>query len=177
MSLPKSVHIKESIQELRALQKKSIPMIAHRLRILIALKQHEASGGLSKRSASELLGVNHNTVQKWRNAYISGGLEAVLQYKKPEQGARRRQSSIFSEEDHAQIEEKLHDPHNGLRGFVELHQWVQHHLGKEVQYNTLFKYVVRHFGAKIKVARKSHVKKEEEAVASFKKTLEASVKK
>jgi hypothetical protein len=36
---------------------------------------------------------------------------------------------------------------------------------------------MRHFGTKIKVARKSHVKKDEDMVTSFKKTLVMSVQK
>jgi transposase len=170
MSLPKSIHIKESIKELRSLQKNSIPTVAHRIRILIALKEHESTG-ISKRQAAELVGVNHDMVQKWRSIYASGGLAAVLHYKKAE-GHRAR--SVFSEEEHHQIEAKLHDPRNGLQGYVELQKWVKSHLGKEVHYSTLLNYVKRHFGATIKVARKSHVKKDEEAVTSFKKSLEAS---
>ncbi len=46
-----------------------------------------------------------------------------------------------------------------------------------MKYITLVKYTKRHFGTKIKVARKSHVKKDEEAVATFKKTSVKDAKK
>ena len=63
---------------------------------------------------------------------------------------------------------KLNDPKNGIRGYSELLEWVKEELGKDMKYITLVKYTEFHFGSKIKVARKSHVKKDEEAVASFK---------
>jgi hypothetical protein len=39
-----------------------------------------------------------------------------------------------------------------------------------MKYITLVKYTQRHFGSKIKVARKGHVKKNDTEVDSFKKT-------
>jgi hypothetical protein len=39
-----------------------------------------------------------------------------------------------------------------------------------VKYKTLYSYVRLNFDTKIKVARKSHVKKDEQAVEDFKKT-------
>ena len=76
-----------------------------------------------------------------------------------------------------QIEKKLKDPQNGLRGYVELLNWMEHEFNKTFKYNTVLKYAYRHFQSKIKVARKSHVKKDEEAVATFKKTLVKTAKK
>jgi len=71
----------------------------------------------------------------------------------------------------------LKDPTNGLRGYVELLRWVEHEFKKQINYNTLLKYSVKNFGSKIKVARKSHINKNDEAVATFKKTSVKSVKK
>ncbi len=164
MSSPKQIHIKESISELRKFQKSSIPMIANRIRVLIELKKHEATG-ISKRAIADIVGVNQNSVQTWRSLYVSAGIEAVLSYQK-----REGRPSVLSKEEHQRIEEKLKDPNNGLRGFTELQNWVEQELNKTILYNTLFKYSQRHFGAKVKVARKSHVKKDEEAVVAFKKT-------
>jgi transposase len=67
------------------------------------------------------------------------------------------------------IEKKLKDPKNGLAGYTELQQWIEKEFNKEVKYNTILKYAMRNFGSSVKVARKSHVKKDELAVESFKK--------
>ena len=72
---------------------------------------------------------------------------------------------------------KLNDPKNGIRGYTELLEWVKEELGKDMKYITLVKYTERHFGSKIKVTRKSHVKKDEEAVDTFKKSSVINVKK
>jgi hypothetical protein len=61
MSLPKQIHIKESINELRKLQKNNIPMIANRIRVLIELKKHHTTG-ISKRVVADIVGVNQNSV-------------------------------------------------------------------------------------------------------------------
>lgn len=171
MSSPKQIQIKESINELRKLQKKSIPMIANRIRVLIELKKHESTG-ISKRAVADSVGVNQNSVQTWRTMYASGGIDAILNYQK-----REGRPSVLTKEEHQKIEEKLKDPKNGLRGFTELQNWVEQEFDKVILYNTLFKYSQRHFGAKVKVARKSHVKKDEKAVEDFKKTSIVSVKK
>jgi hypothetical protein len=68
----------------------------------------------------------------------------------------------------------LNDRQNPLRGYVELLHWVKSSFNKEIKYNTLLKYTNREFAARVKVARKSHIKKDEQAVEAFKKTLAPS---
>ncbi len=83
---------------------------------------------------------------------------------------------MFTEAEHKQIEKKVSDATNGLRGYKELLEWVNNEFSKEIKYITLLKYTERHFGTKIKVARKSHIKKDQELVDSFKKTSYKSAK-
>ncbi len=164
MSSPKQFSIKETLPELRKIQKNSIPMIANRIRALIEFKKHE-DVGIGKRAVADIIGVNHNSVQTWRNLYIHGGIKALMGYTKHE-----GRPSIITEQEHKQIEAKLKDPQNGLRGYVELQAWVEKEFKKPIKYNTLLKYSMREFGSKVKVARKSHIKKDAQAVESFKKT-------
>ena len=171
MSFPKNIIIKESLPQLRKLQKSSITMIATRIKVLIEFKKHEAIG-ISKRAVADIVGVNHNSVQSWRTIYQQGGIEAIMKHERKE----GRPSTITSEE-HLLIEKKLNDPQNGLRGYVELLQWAEAEFKKTFKYNTLMKYSVRHFGSKVKVARKSHVKKDEVAVTTFKKISVKAAKK
>lgn len=171
MALPTQFKIKETIAELRKLQKGSIDMIATRLSALIEFKKNEKTG-ISKRAVADLIGVNHNSIQDWRKLYINGGVELLMNYTK-----REGRPTHFTKAEHKKIEAKLQDAKNGLRGYIELHQWVEQEFKKEILYNTLMKYAVREFGSKIKVARKSHVKKDEKAIEVFKKTLVKSAKK
>lgn len=171
MSLPKIIIVKESMKELTSLLKKASPLIAPRIRTIIEIKKNEAKG-ISKIALASLVGVDPNSVQTWRTLYINQGIEGVLTHKKT--GFR---PSVFTPEEHNAIEKKLKDPKNGLRGYVELLNWIEVEFKKQIIYNTLLKYCVKNFGSKVKVARKSHVKKDEEAVSTFKKTSVKSAKK
>ena len=168
MAIPKVILIKESKEELRRILKKSKPIIIPRIRMLLEMKKYEKEG-VSKRQLAELIGVNHNSIQNWRTIYINGGIELLCSHKKT--GFR---PSVINKTEHEAIKNKLNDPLNGLRGYKELMKWVEEEFHKEIKYNTLLKYCMRKFGSKSKVARKSHLKKDEKAVEAFKKTSHRS---
>jgi len=171
MSSPLIVTVKETINELRSLQRKNGVLIGKRLLMLIEIKKHEKTG-ISKRELSRITGINHNSIVKWRRLYNSEGISSLLKHGRV--GGFR--ISILTQEEHLLIEEKLKDPKNGIRGYVELLNWVNKELSKDLKYITLLKYTERHFGTKIKVARKSHVKKDDLKVEDFKKSLVKNVK-
>lgn len=172
MSSPKSIQVKESVTELKKMLKTSPRLVFPRIRMLIEIKKHENTGGISKRDLADAIGVNHNSIQTWRTTYLKGGIDALVSYKKSE-----GRPTVFTTEEHEAIKLKLNDYNNGLRGYIELLEWVNMTFKKEIKYNTLLKYTNREFGASVKVARKSHVKKDPEAVATFKKTSDRSAKK
>jgi hypothetical protein len=165
MALPFQITVKQTIQELRRLQRTNGELIAKRLLMLIEIKKHEKTG-ISKRALSRITGINHNGIVKWRKLYNLSGIEPLLKHGRV--GGFKK--SVISKEEHRKIEMKLNDPKSGIRGYTELLEWVNKELSKDIKYITLVKYTERHFGSKIKVARKSHVKKDQEAVATFKKT-------
>ena len=165
MALPFQITVKQTIPELRKLQRTTGALISKRLLMLIEIKKHEKKG-ISKRELSRITGINHNSIVKWRKLYNLSGIEPLLKHGRV--GGFKK--SVVSKEEHQKIAIKLNDPKNGLRGYTELLEWVNKELSKNMKYITLVKYAERHFGSKIKVARKSHVKKDEEAVATFKKT-------
>jgi transposase len=171
MASPKHIVIKENLTELKALLKKASPLISPRLRMLIEIKKNDKTG-ISKRNIAKLIGVDPNSVQTWRNLYINGGLKALQKHNK-----KGFKPSVFTQEEHQAIGKKLNDPTNGLRGYTELLTWVEQEFKKQIKYNTLLKYSIKNFGSKIKVARKSHINKDLEAVSTFKKTLAKSANK
>jgi transposase len=140
------------------------------LRVLLVLKQNETTG-ISKREVAKLAGVDPNSVQAWRTLYINEGLEGLMTHKRS--GFK---PSVFSIIEHQKLEEKLNNPQNGLQGYVELQAWLQKETGKTFNYNTLLYYCIRNFKSSVKVARKSHVKKDENQVDTFKKLLGKPVK-
>ena len=161
----KTIIIKESLKELKALQKGASAPIIKRLSFLIVIKKNKQS--VSKRELSASLGIDANSVTNWKRIYEQEGINGIL---KDNRGGFK--PSLITAAEHKAIETKLKDPNNGIRGYNELLQWVKTELKKDLKYITLLKYAERNFGSKIKVARKSHVKKDENAAEAFKKTLE-----
>lgn len=165
MALPKIISIKETEKEIKKLMKKSIPFIGQRLRVLLILKQYEQTG-ISKRKAAKLAGVDPNSVQNWRTLYEQEGIKGLMEHNKT--GFK---PSVFTPEEHQLLENKLHDPENGLQGYVELKEWLEKEVERTFNYNTLLYYCIRHFKSSVKVARKSHVKKDENAMEDLKKNF------
>lgn len=166
----KTMIIKETEKEIKKLQKQSIPFIGQRLKVLLILKQNEKDG-ISKREVSKLAGVDPNSVQKWRTLYINAGIEGLMKHQKT--GFK---PSVFNAVDHQMLETKLNNPQNGLQGYVELKAWLEKESGKVFNYNTLLYYCIRNFKSSVKVARKSHAKKDQNQVDTFKKTSDESAK-
>lgn len=161
----------ETEKEIKKLMSKSSAFIAQRLRVLLLFKQNEGSG-ISKRDLAKLAGVDPNSVQKWRTLYINQGLRGLIEHNRT--GFK---PSVFSKIEHEKLETILNDAQNGLQGYVELKAWIEKESGKTFNYNTLLFYCIRNFGSSVKVARKSHIKKNENDVDTFKKTSDKSVKK
>ena len=171
MSYSKAFPIKETITEIKQLQRKAIPIISKRLRVLLVFKRHELEG-ISKRSVSAETGFDPNSIQNWRNLYIKGGIEALMAHKN--KGYKPNQISSSQE---SALKAILHDPENGFVGYIELLAWFNETYKMEVRYHTFRSFIIRKFKSKIKVARRYHAKKNPEAVDTFKKTSIKSVKK
>lgn len=167
MSFALYIPVKESLQELKNLQKQASLMMHPRIKMLLLMKK-AGDKGISKRELMDSVGVCSQSIHNWRTAYRRGGIDALLVNGRKGKAGK---PSVFTKEEHQKIEEKLRDPKNGLAGYVELQKWIADEFKKDLKYNTVLKYAVKHFGSKVKVARKSHVRKDEEAVVTFKKTL------
>jgi len=169
MARAKQIQVKESVSYLKRLLVNRSVTLSNRIRMLILIKRHEGEN-FTKRQLGDLLCVSSSSVQIWRKLYEAGGLSLLLEDKrigfKP---------TLLSHEEHERIKEKLQDPTNGLRGYVELQDWIANEFGKDLKYNTLLKYCGRNFGSRTKVARKSHAQKDVQAVEAFKKTSVQSV--
>ncbi|WP_281637077.1 helix-turn-helix domain-containing protein [Flavobacterium marginilacus] len=164
MANSKKIIVTESELELKRLMRQQPIHKKNRIQMLLILKKTKHS--LSKIELAAILKVNHNTAQKWRKAYFEKGIDGLLfdrriGYKK----------SIITSEIHQAIQQRLNSPKDAFTSYVDLIHWiVENYIPQGINYHTVNKYVKRHFGAKLKVSRKSHVKKDLNAVESFKKT-------
>ena len=167
MSFALFIPVKETDKELRVLLKKSPPMMTPRIKMLLSMKK-AGSDGISKRELMEIVGACSQSIHNWRTAYKAGGIELLMANGRKGKAGK---PSVFTKEEHKKMAEKLHDAKNGLAGYTELQQWIKEEFKKDVKYNTVLKYAIKHFGTSVKVARKSHVNKDDQAVEAFKETL------
>lgn len=157
-----TVNIKEPMAKLKALLKIQPMHLKCRVQLLIVMKKSDRP--LSKNDLALQLGVNHNSIQTWRKAYIDGGISQLLEYKRTSNIKPLIDSSLKGK-----IAGKLNNPTQGFRSYKEMHDWIKENFLPEIHYQTVNKYVKRTFGAKLKVARKSHINKDPKAIEGFKK--------
>jgi len=164
-----TITVKESLKDLRVILKKSAAHHSSKIRMLIEIKKSDIA--LSKNELAYRIGVNPNSIQTWRTKYNKEGIDGLLK-----DGRIGFKPSVINTKAHKKIESKLNASEAAFTSYKQLHQWVEKHLIEGVKYNSLRHYVKRHFGAKLKVPRKSHIHKDKEAVAAFKKTSSESAR-
>lgn len=155
----KELSIKETLSELRSIQK-CYPSKFKALQMLIVLKKY---GNMSKYVVAAQIGSSQSSVGKWRSLYSTNGIEGLLAEKRG--GNRVGQITL---EVAKRLSNRLNNPKEGFRSFIEVQQWLASEFGIEMQYHAVNKYVKRKFGASLKVSRKSHVLKSPADEAVFK---------
>ena len=158
----KEIVVKESHSQLRLLQKQN-PSKYKILQMLILVKQQ---GQVSKYLLASQLGSSHSSVGKWRTDYTTNGLDYLL--KENRKGTKK--AAITPKVNQA-LSDRLNNPKQGFRSFIEVQQWLAAEFGIEMEYHAVNKYVKRKFGARLKVSRKSHVLKSSADEAVFKKPV------
>lgn len=162
MLQPLPINIKESLSELRGLQKK-YPAKYKVIQMLIILKQH---GPMSKDRLAVQTGSSDKSIHTWRKIYITGGIETLLEEKR---GGKK--PGAITPAIHKELSKRLTNPKEGFRSFIEIQQWLLNEFDITMEYHAVNKYVKRKFGAKLKVSRKSHVHKSPADEAVFKKSV------
>jgi transposase len=156
-----TINVKESIKELKGLQKKQ-PSNYNRLQMLILIKEGVI---VSKDGLAAALSVSNKSVHVWRTRYNEGGIEALLE---DNRGGKQGQ---ITEKVHQKLATRLNNSKDGFKSFVDIQQWLKENFDIQMEYHAVNKYIKRKFGARPKVARKSHIDKDDSAVALFKKTI------
>ncbi len=153
--------ISESIKELQKLYyKQKTAHLQKRVKALIRIVNKDDN---SRQDLSNYLGVHIRTLERWINRYKQGGLDGLLT-----DSPRREGSKIITSEIHKGLSKRVNDPYNSFLGYWDAQQWVKTEYNVDIKYHTLRKYLIQHFGTKVKSPRKSHIKKDEKAVAFFK---------
>ncbi|MDG2177303.1 MAG: helix-turn-helix domain-containing protein [Algibacter sp.] len=163
MGMTSNLKIKESISSLEAAFKSSDNFkVRQRIQSLIFLKQ-----GKFQRQAdlAEYLGVDRSSLKRWIRQYKDTGLDGLTTLK-----SGGNYKGVISEVLHKALAKKMNDSQDPLLGYWHAVSWVKEHFGEDIHYQTLRSYLIRHFKTKKKHPRKSHYKKDEQALEVFKKT-------
>jgi transposase len=159
--------IKESLPELKELYRnENNYKIRTRIQSLILTKE----GKFKKRTdLANHLSIDYATLKRWVKQYSDHGLKHFLKIKSG--GARRY---LIDAQTHQLLESKLNESKDPLLGYFDAVIWLksEHHIS--IKYHTLRAYMIRHFKTKLKHPRKSHYKKDEQAIEAFKKTASHS---
>ena len=144
--------ITEALDELEArLKRERDGQRRLRLHLLVLIR----SGAVQERQEAAVhLAVHRNTISRWLSAYCEGGLEQLLEIKRP--GAKPGQKTL-SPAILAALQERL--DHEGFAGYLEVQHWLAMEYALEVPYPTVHKLVRYRLGAKLKRARPRHAKK------------------
>jgi transposase len=133
-----------------------------RIKYLIDIKTKRFS---TRQELATYLSVHIRTMERWLTNYKIGGVVTMLTDKPKNKG-----SKIISSEIHKGLEQRVNDSHNPFLGYWDAQQWVVEQYGVEVKYQRIREYLIQHFSTKLKVLRKSHYKKDDDAEKAFLKT-------
>ena len=163
MGLQSNLIIKESLSELKKLQREQVNIKSEkRILCLILLKQEKFK---NQSELASYLGVCRQTLVRWLTQYRKSGISGIVI--KP---TRNKKSKIITPEIHQGLKKKLEDSKNPLQGYWDVQDWVLSEYGVEVKYHWLRQYLINHFRTKLKSPRKSHYKKDQQAEDAFLKT-------
>ena len=109
------------------------------------------------------LGRTEKTIRHWLNDYVKNGFSDFLEVKSGGNNTR-----TISDEMILSIDKKITDVKTTITSYVELKLLLEQELSQEIQYGALYSYCRRKYKSKLKVARKSHYKKDENAEVFFK---------
>lgn len=163
MKTPVHFNIEESQSELKSLRSKQ-PTLSKQKRVdcLIHLK---ASKFKTRQELANHLGVHIRTQERWLTRYRTGGIASYISDE-----PQIRPSKIITPQIHDALETKVKSSDSPFLGYWEAQQWVENTFNVQIKYHWLRKYLITHFKTKLKSPRKSHYKKDEQAIEAFFKT-------
>ncbi len=143
--------ITESVKELKSLMSTAKDTTEKdKIRMLYLLKSGEAKNRIG---VAALLGMCRETIGQWLSKYEARGLEQLL-----ERRYAPGRKPFMTPDQLETLREKLNEP-EGFSSYVEIHRYVIETFGVEISYQAIYALVHDRWHAKLKVPRKSHIKK------------------
>ena len=162
MGRVKKLEIKESSTELlKAIRGEKRPLVQARLQALYLYKSGQAQ---DYGTIGQQLGYERHTVGKWFKQYGQQGLAACQAL---EMG--KKSGSIISGQALAELKEKLNSATDYFTSYKQIHQWLAQAHNIQLSYEHVHRFVRYYLQAKLKVVRKSNLKKDTVKEEKFKK--------
>ena len=109
------------------------------------------------------LGRTEKTIRDWLKVYSSEGFSSLITVKSGGNNTRTLSDKVIT-----LIEEKVTDSNTTITSYVELKHLLEAQTNDKIAYGALYSHCRRKFKTKLKVARKSHYKKDKNSEAFFK---------
>jgi transposase len=161
MSRPLIIFITETAAELKQLmhtQQKA--KLKERVHALYLLKKGRAK---TLQDLVDFLGRSKSTIESWLTRYRKKGLLGLVAW-----NYHGGQPPAISEPVLTALREKLSQP-QGFKSDGEIQQWLNEEYGVEIHYKTVYQTVHYKLKAKLKVARPTHLKRDDTAVVEVTK--------
>jgi len=133
-----------------------------RVQAIIYLKD---GGYGTQKEIAKLVGAGLSTLERWIGMYKQDGLAALCEVE-----TRNKPSKLITPDIFTWLEQVLYDNSAPVKGYKHLQMMIKEKFNKDIPYFALYYYVRQHFRTKLKSPRKSHYKKDEQAVDAFLKT-------
>jgi len=161
--MPKKINIsiKEDINYLNKSYSKARSRLAQdriKTLLLVSEKKYHFQSDIAKK-----LGRNEKTVRDWLKLYATEGFSSLIKVKSGGNNRRTLSDDVIN-----LIGQKVTDPTTTITSYVELQLLLEVQTNQKVAYGALYSHCRRKFKTKLKVARKSHYKKDPNAEAFFK---------
>lgn len=156
-----NTQVKQSDVELKKLH--SVHKEERQRKRIKMLQYLKANKFKTRQELADELRIGKRTLERWVQIYEQEGIDVLLTPIK-----RDRDSSYISAQVHKELNTKLSDPDKAFISYKEIQHWLEVEYQVQIKYDNLYYYLKKHFKTKLKVPRKSHIKKDEQAVAFFK---------
>ena len=164
MAFKIKITVIESLETLKRLFHSHPVHLHSRIQMLYLIKSGVTDS--TKELATRLL-VDVRTIQCWKGYYLTEGLAELIKYTR----GSYKSNGIITPAISDLIKEQLSSPTSAFTSYKGLQQWLQENHLPNVTYRIVNHHAKTNLKASLKVARKSHIKKDEAKVDVFKKVL------
>ena len=162
MGRVKKIEIKESIAELlKMIRGEKRPLVQARLQALYLYKSGQAQ---DYSTIGQQLSYERHTVGKWFKQYSQQGLTGCQQL---EMG--KKSGSLIRGQALAALKEKLNSATEYFTSYKQIHLWLAQEHNIRLSYEHVHRFVRYNLKAKLKVVRKSNLKKDAAYEEKYKK--------